>query len=401
MAEKTAGKRKKKRSFKKTVRNILIMVLAVAAGGAAGYGFAAYADLNIEGGLTFHGFLLWILYLIIAFYAAFFLQTVFHEGGHMIFGLLTGYRFSSFRIGSFMWIMQDGKLRFRRLSLSGTGGQCIMEPPDMKDGTLPYVLYNAGGVILNLLTGAAALAGCLMADGLWYLSLFFGTVAMAGAWLALVNGIPLKLEMVYNDGRNIVEIGKSRDAAYGFWLQLKMAKLQAEGVRVKDMPDEWFFMPEPERMQNSMTVSVGVSAAGKMMDEHDFSAAAEAIDVLLGLESGVTGLMRAMLTGDRVYCELLGDQKKEILGLWKEPWQQKVMKQMKNYLSVIRTAYAYALLCEEDLSRADKLKQEFDRRAKSWPYPADARSERELMELAGQRADGAEKTVSDGAKGNL
>ena len=41
--------------------------------------------------------------------------------------------------------------------------------------------------------------------------------------------------------------------------------------------------------------------------------------MLLGLESGVTGLMRAMLTGDRVYCELLGDQKKEILGLWRNP----------------------------------------------------------------------------------
>ena len=54
---------------------------------------------------------------------------------------------------------------------------------------------------------------------------------MAGAWLALVNGIPLKLEMVYNDGRNIVEIGKSRDAATdsGFSLRWRSFRPRASG----------------------------------------------------------------------------------------------------------------------------------------------------------------------------
>ena len=42
--------------------------------------------------------------LFVEIYVAGFLQIIIHEAGHLVFGLLTGYKFSSFRIGSFMWI---------------------------------------------------------------------------------------------------------------------------------------------------------------------------------------------------------------------------------------------------------------------------------------------------------
>ena len=80
-----------------------------------------------------------------------FLQTVIHEAGHLVFGLMSGYQYCSFRIGSFMWIKQDGKMRVKRFSLAGTGGQCLMAPPDLVDGKMPYVLYNMGGCLANLI----------------------------------------------------------------------------------------------------------------------------------------------------------------------------------------------------------------------------------------------------------
>ena len=92
-----------------------------------------------------------LILLFLGMYVAMFLQIIIHEGGHLVFGLLTGYQFSSFRIGSFMWINENGNLRFKRLSLAGTGGQCLMNPPEMVDGKIPYVLYNLGGSVLNTL----------------------------------------------------------------------------------------------------------------------------------------------------------------------------------------------------------------------------------------------------------
>ncbi len=40
---------------------------------------------------------------------AFILQIVLHEGGHLLFGLLSGYRFVSFRIFNWTLIRQEGK----------------------------------------------------------------------------------------------------------------------------------------------------------------------------------------------------------------------------------------------------------------------------------------------------
>ena len=59
-------------------------------------------------------------------FSAILLESIIHETGHFIFGKLTGYRFCSFRVQNFMWVKQDGKLRLKRLSLVGTGGQCLM-----------------------------------------------------------------------------------------------------------------------------------------------------------------------------------------------------------------------------------------------------------------------------------
>lgn len=42
---------------------------------------------------------------------AVFVQIILHEGGHLIFGLATGYRFVSFRVGSLTLIKEGGKFR--------------------------------------------------------------------------------------------------------------------------------------------------------------------------------------------------------------------------------------------------------------------------------------------------
>ena len=98
-----------------------------------------------------------LVVLYIGFLLSYFLQIVVHEAGHLVFGRLTGYQYSSFRIGSFMWVKLDGKIRLKRYSMSGTGGQCLMAPPEMVDGKIPYVLYNFGGAIANIVVSVVPL----------------------------------------------------------------------------------------------------------------------------------------------------------------------------------------------------------------------------------------------------
>ena len=373
---------KKKGKIRGRIIGIVGLAAAMLLGGAGGYAIAAWADANSGGNGSFLDVLLIIIITVLYIYIAFFLQVALHEAGHMICGLLTGYRFVSYRVGSFMWIRLDGKIRLKRFSLAGTGGQCLMGPPDMKDGKLPYVLYNLGGALMNLIVSAVSILLAYVLRGNWYLALFFGVMAAVGLWLAAVNGIPFKLAILNNDGRNILDIGRSSDEMYSFWVQMKENEQMARGIRVKDMPEEWFDIPDEEGMKCAMTAARRVTIVGRLMDEHKFTEAAELTDRLLEGDTALIGLHRYLLVSERIYCELLGERRKEVLDQWKDKNLQKILKQMKNYPQILRVQYAYALIAENDREKAEKIRRQFEKVVQSYPYPGDAQSERELLEIA-------------------
>lgn len=93
---------------------------------------------------------------------------------------------------------------------------------------------------------------------------------IVGAGVALMNGVPMRLGAVDNDGWNAISIHKSKTARYAFWFQMKVNESQAEGIRIKNMPEEWFFVPSDEEMQNSITAAAAVIYENRLMDEHKF-----------------------------------------------------------------------------------------------------------------------------------
>lgn len=54
---------------------------------------------------------------------------------------------------------------------------------------------------------------------------------------------------VNNDGRNALELSRSEEATRAFWIQMKVNEQIAKGLRLKDMPDEWFKVPSDELMK--------------------------------------------------------------------------------------------------------------------------------------------------------
>ncbi len=150
--------------------------------------------------------------LLVGMYIAIFLQIIIHEAGHLLFGLMNGYGFSSFRVGSFMWVKEGGRIKFRRFSLVGTGGQCLLIPPKMKDGKYPYVLYNLGGSIINMVSALLFAGLALLGRNINILSQMLMMLAVVGVAYALINAIPLQLEAVNNDGYNAFSLGKNQEA---------------------------------------------------------------------------------------------------------------------------------------------------------------------------------------------
>ena len=329
---------------------------------------------------------LWALGLAAAFLLALLAQITLHEGGHLVCGLLSGYRFCSFRVGSLMWMKVDGHLRLRRLRLAGTDGQCLMSPPDMVDGRLPVTLYNFGGALANLLTAVLALALYGPARRVPLLAAFLLFLAVIGGFTAAMNGIPLRLGNIDNDGRNALSLGHDPAALRAFWVQMKVAEAQARGLRLRDMPEDWFSMPGDEALQNAMTAAQGVLVCNRLVDEGRLAEADRAIAHLLAGSRGLPGLYRGLLVCDRVTVELLGEARPEVLKGFLTPGQEKFMGQMKRFPSVLRTRYLHALLAERDPAKAAAIRARFETVAGTYPYPADIASERELMALGDARA---------------
>ena len=85
------------------------------------------------------------------------IQVILHEGGHLVCGLMSGYQFVSFRIFNFTFIRKDGKLIIKKYAVAGTGGQCLLSPPERKLEEIPVVWYNLGGVLANVIAVLAVL----------------------------------------------------------------------------------------------------------------------------------------------------------------------------------------------------------------------------------------------------
>ncbi len=379
----SAKKKENKGKWKQSLKSAAPILVGVLAGALIGVGFAVQMDKISSAGTSSDSILSEFAILLLSIYGGSLLHIIIHEAGHLVFGLLSGYRFSSFRIGSLMLAKEDGRLRFRTLSLAGTGGQCLMAPPEPVDGKVPVMLYNFGGAIMNTLFS-------FMALGL-YFSLGDGRpiaavcmiFALIGFLLAALNGIPMRAGLVDNDGKNAISIAKNPEAMRAFYLQMKIAEKTAENVRLKDMPAEWFAVDPDADMQNSMVATMAVFAANRLFDEHRFEEADALMEKLVAGKNAVSGVHRSLLVCDRIYCALISEAPSETIEAMLTKEQKKFMRSMKDFPSVLRTEYALAKSGGKGEVQEEAIRKRFEKIAKRYPYSGEIESERELMHLIG------------------
>ena len=378
-----------KQKVKHLLPAVLILCCCLLAGGAMGYLIGRFSD---DHGLVRHlqegsagTFLLNILLLFVLILLGLFLQLIVHEGGHLIFGLATGYRFLSFRIGSLTLVRSaEGRSEWKRLNIAGTAGQCLLSPPQMTDGRFPYVLYNLGGSLMNLLTGAVSFGLFAATREGRYLPVFLLGSAMFGLVFALTNGIPMKTALISNDGYNAVSLGKDPEALRAFWLQLKINEQLTLGVRLREMPEEWFTLPADADLQNPMISTIAVFRENRLMDALDFDGASAQIDLLKSGRCRIIGIYDALLTLDRVYLDLLRRGKDADLAPLSEKQTTVLLRQMRQFPSVLRTRYA-ASLARGDEKDARKALRQFEKVRHTYPSPAEIAAEADLIAAVRQK----------------
>lgn len=275
------------------------------------------------------------------------IHIILHEFGHLITGLISGYKFGFFRIWKYALTLEDGKFKVKNFHIPGSLGQCLMEPPELIDGDFPYLLYNLGGVISN---GIFALIGIIiiLKNPHELINAFFLAFAFVGIYIAFTNAYPF--EFLPNDGNNIKSMNRSEDSRKAFYNALLLTGLYMEEnpnlVNVKKLVSKDSYQDYSEPLvQNILSENVSLYIV-----EGDLYKALEFSEFLLR-QKNVTLILRNLILIDKISLHLLLGHKDDVERIKRDKNFAQYLK-TKGQGEIERCKYIYYSLHEPDREKA-------------------------------------------------
>lgn len=304
-----------------------------------------------------------------------------HEAGHLLAGLISGYKFVSYRILNLMLIAIDGKLKLKIYSLAGTAGQCLLKPPVWKEDGIPARLYNLGGILLNLLCAVFALPFCFILPLKNLSGMLVTMFVVINVHTVLINGIPMN----NNDGDNVLHLSKDKDALRAFYNQIRANALLAEGVALADMPDDLYEISDDADINNPLIAANLAYQSQMYLYHHDFDRADKEIEKVLEKTKGsLLPVIRMLLINERIFYEMLHENRSDVIEGFKDKEFLKYQKAMQSNPSIIRVKYTEALISKDEKT-INKCLMQMNKVAKSYPYKQEIDEEKYLMRLAKER----------------
>ena len=376
--------------MRKTILQILKYIGALAFGGIIGLigvsiFMILFTDITFSELITKFANIDWadtagyILISILSLLFSSTLHLLLHEGGHCVAGLLSGYRFVSFRIGNITLLRTNNKLRIKRFSLEGTAGQCLMMPPQKPIDDIPTVLYNLGGVLFNIifsiigiiifiLTTSASVASC---------SIIF---AMIGIILALINGIPMKVGGVSNDGNNVLYLNKDTKAKEAFVYQLITNALVQDGTRPAELPDEYLSFDTDFDYKDPLAVNWLILSASVLIDRQEYDRAYTLLNHAMQHSKEIMQLFVYEIACELVFTALITGHIEQAKELYNKDLARYI-KQHKNVMSAKqRISCAIALYIDKDAEKAQQIYREVCDRRDSYLMQGEVKMDLALME---------------------
>lgn len=256
-----------------------------------------------------------------------------------------------------------------------------MIPSSLDCYDYPFLLYNLGGWIANIVFSVLCIVLYFIFKEVSFFSLLFILCFFMGVGIAIVNGIPMIIGGIANDGYNAMIMRKNKEVRRAFWLQLKINGLLTNGLRLKDMPKEYFEMPENADMSNPIICSIGVFRCQYLHDKHQFNDAKELSEYLIYNASGLLEIYKNELKCELMFYEIIDKCRKEIIEKIYTKELKKYIKATASYVSRKRLMYAYELLVNKNEQEAQKRLVEFEKVAKTYPYSVEVDGEREVIDF--------------------
>ena len=324
-------------------------------------------------------------YPVIFLWASYLLHIPIHETGHLVAGKMSGYGFVSIRMLSTVVVKQSGKLRLRRSSLPGTAGGCLMSPPAPVDGEFPYRFYYLGGSAASILAACAAIVPAIFAEQI-LLRNFLITFIAVGILIGATNLIPMRVSGIDNDGHKTRTLGRSAASRRALWLTLRVAALSTEGRRLRDMPPEWFVLPDWADLSEGMVGAIANLHFCYLIDRMELTRAMEYCHSILSRAGDMPELYKNEMRCELLFLEMVTWRRWEAIAFLYTEQLAGYIRSRGAMADKQRILYAYAKLVSHDEAGAALARAKFEKGCETHPYAGDAESERELIALVDRLA---------------
>lgn len=354
--------------------NIVSVIIGLIIGFSISY-FGLFTNPNKD---AVDSFIMFFYMGIVVFGISIIIHIILHEGGHLVFGLLTGYKYLSFRIFSIIFYKHNGKILKRKFAIKGTGGQCLMYPPKRKeDLSFPFVWYNMGGGISNLFFSILVLIPVFMTSNKILLTICIAFTT-AGVLIGLTNLIPLNLG-IQNDGMNMLQMlkdDKSRDA---FYTQLKVNAEMSDGKLISEYSPSDFPMNEEINSTNMLLAFNQFYQYYMKLSQEDYEGARQLLNKMVANSHQYIAAIYNMIEIERLFFMVL-DKKplEEIACAYR--YARVILITSKTSVGIQRVKYVYeALLSEND--KKDIMRLITKKSPKKWKECTEEQAYRDFIKV--------------------
>lgn len=227
----------------------------------------------------------------------FFIQLILHETGHLIFGLLTGWRFLFIQINRLALMHVNNKLCLT--VVKDKNFRCIMSPKSVNSNAL---LYTMGGCIANLVSAIFGFIIMIFSCSNPVLWLYLWGFTAFGAGLFLMNGIS-RTKRICNDKACYDLIKQNNHTGVCHNAQLLIANYLARGFTYGRIGKELLF-PCPRTANNDIEVYQAILEYYYYLDTGDYRSAGQALDKIRISQSNskeISDLVKA----EQIYGKLM------------------------------------------------------------------------------------------------
>jgi len=326
-----------------------------------------------------------------AFALGMILNVILHELGHLIGGLLTGWKFVYFSIFNLMWIKEDGKIVRKIAQTQGAAGTCRMSPPEMKNGTLPHRLYLFGGAFMNLLFAAlCAFLFFQLAANAPFQARALLIAGIAGVFLAVTNLVPGKAGFVMTDGYLMLNLGKEKNTEMRlrFWRNSNLVALRASDTRPRDIPSTYFeWAKRGDNISDPFALEAALLPYEYLIDKGELEEARAYLQIVRDCMDNELVQYMPAVDLHLMFHELIDECRENEINRFYTADVRKYAKESATSEGVQRVLYAYARLFSKNAEAAKAHLKLFETACRNSANIGGIAGQRELITLIDKIAD--------------